>query len=198
MRTIARCMLRLACAAGVSWPGASHGEGHYAYVADGEVYLTNVPDDSRYRPVDAVEQRLAGRSPILAAQPPYAAVVAAAAARHGLDPALLHAVIAVESGYNARAVSHRGAAGLMQLMPATARRFGVRDVFNPAENVHAGARHLVQLMRLFGSDLTLALAAYNAGEAAVMRHGYRIPPFPETEAYVPRVVRLYRALREAM
>lgn len=176
-------------------PSAS-AEGHYAFVSEnGEVHLTNVPDDARYRSLDSgrVEPR-----PAAPEARPYGAVVDEAAQRYGLEPALLHAVITVESGYNPRAVSRRGAAGLMQLMPVTARRLGVIDVFNPVENIHAGARYLMELMQRFGSDVRLALAAYNAGEAAVVKHGYRIPPYRETAAYVPKVVGLYTKYRSGM
>jgi soluble lytic murein transglycosylase-like protein len=107
---------------------------------------------------------------------------------------LLHAVIAVESAYDARAVSSKGAQGLMQLMPATAQRFGVLDPFDPHENVRAGARYLKALMAQFNGDLQLTLAAYNAGENAVVRYGNRVPPFAETQKYVPKVMaRLQRA-----
>ncbi len=128
---------------------------------------------------------------------PYRAVVAREALRYGLEPALLHAVISVESGYNANAVSKRGAAGLMQLMPETAKRYGVVNVFDPVENVRAGAHYLGDLLKLFDNDLTLALAAYNAGEGAVLKYG-SIPPFRETAAYVPKVVAFYEKLRSLM
>jgi soluble lytic murein transglycosylase-like protein len=101
---------------------------------------------------------------------------------------LLHAVIAVESGYDSRAVSPKGAQGLMQLMPATAQRFGVQDAFDPEQNVRAGATYLRSLLHMFEGDARLALAAYNAGESAVIRSGNRIPDFAETQAYVPRVL----------
>ena len=101
---------------------------------------------------------------------------------------LLHAVISVESGYDAKAVSRKGAQGLMQLMPETARRFGVADPFDPRENVHGGALYLKWLLDVFRGDLSLALAGYNAGEQAVIRAGYRIPPYAETQRYVPRVM----------
>jgi soluble lytic murein transglycosylase-like protein len=109
---------------------------------------------------------------------------------------LLHAVISVESDYDANAVSPKGAQGLMQLMPATARRFGVEDPFDPRENVRGGALYLKWLLDLFGGDLHLAIAAYNAGEQAVIKAGYRIPPYSETQKYVPRVMsRLQRAVQ---
>jgi soluble lytic murein transglycosylase-like protein len=101
---------------------------------------------------------------------------------------LLHAVIAVESDYDTRAVSPRGAQGLMQLMPTTARRFGVVDPFDPRDNVRGGALYLKWLLDLFSGDVQLAIAGYNAGEQAVIRAGYRIPPYAETQRYVPRVL----------
>lgn len=108
------------------------------------------------------------------------------ARRYELEPELVRSVIEVESGYNPFAVSPKGARGLMQLMPQTAQRLGVRDVFNPWENIEGGVRYLKYLLTLFGGDKRLALAAYNAGEAAVFR--YRdVPPYPETLQYVYRV-----------
>jgi soluble lytic murein transglycosylase-like protein len=124
--------------------------------------------------------------------PPPAAdirtIVREIAASEQVSAQLLEAVIAVESDYNPRAVSRKGAQGLMQLMPATAERFGVVDPFDPRQNVRAGARYLKQLLELFGGELRLALAAYNAGEQAVIRSGHRIPPYAETQRYVPRVL----------
>jgi soluble lytic murein transglycosylase-like protein len=117
-----------------------------------------------------------------------ASLISQAALDNALSPQLLHAVIAVESDFDARAVSRKGALGLMQLMPQTARQFGVRDPFDPAQNINAGAAHLKSLLDRFRGDVELALAAYNAGEAAVVKAGYRIPPFAETQAYVPRVL----------
>jgi hypothetical protein len=112
--------------------------------------------------------------------------VRTAAARHGVPESLVAAVISVESEFNPRAVSQRGAQGLMQLMPATAVLLGVRDAFDPGENVDAGARHLRALLNRF-SDVTLALAAYNAGPQAVVEYG-GVPPYPETRAFVRRVL----------
>jgi soluble lytic murein transglycosylase-like protein len=126
----------------------------------------------------------------------YDSIIETAAHSASLEPDLLRAVIVVESGFNSRAVSKRGAVGLMQLMPATATRFGVSNPFDPRENVHAGARYLKFLIDRFGQDLKLALAAYNAGEQAVDRNGRQIPPFTETMAYVPRVLKIYRILRD--
>ena len=122
---------------------------------------------------------------------PYGGPIWEAASRYGINPALLAAVAQVESRFNARAVSHRGARGLLQLMPATARRFGYqsRDLFDPETNLEAGARYLRLLADRFGNDLALVLAAYNAGEAAVDRWG-GVPPYRETLGYLARVYAL--------
>lgn len=124
----------------------------------------------------------------------YADVIEQAAYRHGLDPALLHAVIRAESSYNPGAVSHKGAMGLMQLMPGTAARYGVRNPYDPEENIFGGARYLRDLMGMFRSDIRLAVAAYNAGEHNVMKYGYQVPPFPETQDYVSKVLGFYSRL----
>lgn len=136
---------------------------------------------------DATSYRLTTTAPATASLP-YAAEIAAAASKAGVDTALVHAVIAVESGYRANAVSPRGAIGLMQLMPATARRFGTDNPHDPQANLQAGTRYLRFLIDRFPARKDLALAAYNAGEGAVARHG-GIPPYPETQAYVPAVLR---------
>jgi len=113
-------------------------------------------------------------------------LVATVAARHDLSPQLIHAVIKTESNYNPYAISPKGALGLMQLMPSTARRFSVDHVFDPQENIEGGARYLKYLLELYDGDYPLALAAYNAGEAAVAKYN-GIPPFPETQNYVVQV-----------
>ena len=118
------------------------------------------------------------------------------AAEHSLSPQLIHSVIKVESNYNARAVSSKGALGLMQLIPATARRFGVSDAFNPVENIQGGARYLRYLLDLYNGDYPLALAAYNAGEGAVARYG-GVPPFAETQNYLILVRRQLESARKA-
>ncbi len=116
----------------------------------------------------------------------------AAARRHGLDPGLVLAVVSVESAFRPEAVSRKGAQGLMQLMPATAASLGVKDVFDPVENLDGGSRHLGSLLTLYGGDLVSALAAYNAGAGAVARHG-GVPPYRETRAYVKKVLERYQA-----
>jgi soluble lytic murein transglycosylase-like protein len=117
----------------------------------------------------------------------YDSLIAEASSRHGLDPTLVRAVIQVESNYQPRARSPRGARGLMQLMPSTARQYGVRNLYDPAANIEGGTRHLKSLLERF--PLKLALAAYNAGEAAVQRFG-GVPPFAETRSYVERILKL--------
>ena len=105
------------------------------------------------------------------------------AAQHSLPPQLIHSVIKVESNYNTNAVSPKGAQGLMQLIPATSRRFGVANAFNPMENIQGGAKYLKYLLDLYNNDYALALAAYNAGEAAVAKYG-AVPPYKETQNYL--------------
>jgi hypothetical protein len=119
----------------------------------------------------------------------YRHLIDDAARRHGLTPELLHAVIRTESAYQANARSHAGACGLMQLMPQTAARFKVGDIWDPAQNIQGGAAYLRFLLDLFDHDLRLALAGYNAGEGAVKKYGYQIPPYRETQDYVRKVLR---------
>lgn len=128
---------------------------------------------------------------------PFDSVVQRAAQVASVDAALLHAIIDTESGYDPQAVSVRGAIGLMQVLPRTGERFGVRRLEDPAENVRAGASYIRWLLSRFDDDLTLALAAYNAGEGAVLRYGRRVPPFPETQNYVRKVMAGYARLRDA-
>ncbi len=111
---------------------------------------------------------------------------------YGLDSALLYAVISVESHYDAKAFSKKGASGLMQLMPNIARHYGVVDILDPVQNLHGGAQYLRDMLILFNNDMSLAVAAYNAGETAVVRYGKRIPPYHETMNYVLRVLSLYQ------
>jgi soluble lytic murein transglycosylase-like protein len=128
---------------------------------------------------------------------PFAKLIEGAAREVALDPALVHAVIAVESGYNPTARSPKGALGLMQVMPATALRYGIRNAArSPVANLRAGTLYLSELMQLFDRKLELVLAAYNAGENAVIRYGQRIPPYRETREYVPAVLALYNEWRE--
>ncbi|NVZ11532.1 transglycosylase SLT domain-containing protein [Allochromatium humboldtianum] len=125
----------------------------------------------------------------------YDGLIQSAALRHGISAELLHAVIRAESNYNPKAVSPKNAQGLTQLIPATAKRFGVTDAFDPQQAIEGGAKYLRWLLDKFGST-ELALAGYNAGEGAVMKHGNQIPPYKETQAYVPKVIRYMREERQ--
>lgn len=127
----------------------------------------------------------------------YGPMVDQVAERHRLDAALVHAVVQVESAYDPAAVSRKGAVGLMQLMPETARRYGVHDRRDPHRNIDAGVRYLRDLILRF-KNVVLALAAYNAGENAVERYGNRVPPFPETRRYVRQVMEVWKTRREEL
>lgn len=196
----------------------------YGYVDDHGAHFADAPLDSRYKlyaktkaaqPVEApkVEAKALEKvdgaartaipsrgesgeiaAPTRAARR-YADMIARVAREQKVEPALLHAVVMAESAYNPRAKSPRGATGLMQLMPATGKRYGAKDLLNPLQNLRAGARYLRALLELFDNNLGLAIAAYNAGEGAVMRSGNAIPPYPETRKYVPRVLEYYESYR---
>lgn len=154
----------------------------YALLMKGPPEPTTVTDASVASPAVEWRQRAAT----------YSALIDRAAARAAVHPALVRAVIAVESAFQPRALSRAGAQGLMQLLPSTARRYGVGNAFDPEQNVGGGARYLSYLLARYKNNLELALAAYNAGEAAVDRHGGHIPPYAETRQYVPAVMRRYR------
>ena len=194
-----RLTLALAWLVQLPIPAAQAGETIYVFTGDdGSVSLSNVPTSRRFKPLvgdglRSVPAAAGGqRRSLSEPKARYQAVVDQAAQDYGLDSALLHAVVSVESGYDPAARSPKGAAGLMQLMPATAKRYGVADVLDPWQNLQGGARYLRDLLKMFNSDLNLALAAYNAGEKAVTGHGNRIPPYRETADYVPRVLAYYR------
>lgn len=168
----------------------------------GTVHYSNVPTDPRYEPVmtadDATSASGAGLQSILQKSSAYSRIILSAALDSRLEPELVQAVMVAESGAEPKAISGKGARGLMQLMPATAQKYGVRDVFDPEQNIRAGAHYLRDLADRYQNDLQLMLAAYNAGPAAVDRQGGRVPPFKETLDYVPRVLGIYRQLRESL
>src|SRR6185369_8231262 len=116
--------------------------------------------------------------------------------RNSVDPLLLYSIMHQESSFKTRAMSNKGARGLMQLMPPTAIRFGVTNVWDPQQNIEGGARYLRFLLELFDGDVTLALAGYNAGEGAVIKYGNRVPPYSETQEYVRRIGRRYSLIRD--
>ena len=165
----------------------------YSYVSeDGTTHFSDSPDDPRFELLlhvqqDASEVNIAAT----ATARPFDREIAAAAKSSMVEAALLHAVIAVESNYNPRAVSRKGAMGLMQLMPSTARAVGVADPMDALQNIRGGAQYLRSLLDRYAGNKTLALAAYNAGPGAVPTHGSGIPPIAETRNYVPSVLRRY-------
>ncbi|ATE60499.1 lytic transglycosylase domain-containing protein [Thauera sinica] len=170
----------------------------YGFVDEsGVAHFSDFKVDGRYKRLMGSEpsaQRPSARGTRQAPPPRLRARVESIAGEHGVDPALAMAVVEVESAYRPDARSPKGALGLMQLMPATAQRYGVSDPLDPDDNLRGGIRYLRDLLDQFGST-ELALAAYNAGEGAVMRHGYAIPPYAETQAYVPRVLQRYGSLQ---
>jgi soluble lytic murein transglycosylase-like protein len=171
----------------------------------GTPHFSDVPNDARYElfihaekpdvQVEAIQ-----KIPLIYSKnrEMFSPEIKRAASFYQLDEALLHAVIAVESGYNSKIVSNKGAVGLMQLMPATATRYKVKNAFDPVQNIQGGALYLSKLLVQFDNNIQLALAAYNAGENNVRKYGGRIPPFPETIAYVPKVMDLYQRNRQAL
>ena len=158
---------------------------------DGSTHFTNAPTDPRYQRMGFTSGTQAGwlRLP-QGDTKPYAHEITEAANRYGIPERLVTAVIRAESGFNPRAVSRKGAQGLMQLMPSTASVLGVRNSFDPRENIEGGVRHLRGLLDRFPGNLPFAIAAYNAGEKAVTAYG-GVPPYPETQDYVVRVLRYY-------
>src|SRR5213594_874182 len=186
-----RCLIALAAVAVVGTSTPTDAEMSRPAVPDG-TYVPSTPTKPTYRRTFAPPVSRAPLRSWAGDSEAFSRVVADASARHGVPERLIWAVIRVESGFDHRAVSRRGARGLMQLMPETAAILGVRDSFDPRENIHAGARHLRGLMERFRYDLPLAIAAYNAGEKPVV--AFRgIPPYPETREYVTRVLRFYGA-----
>lgn len=162
---------------------------------DGRVYYTDEPKKGfDYRLIIRTRPRTYSRDLKFMSgnKLKFIELVAKAAAKHQMDPKLLHAVIQAESAYNPNAVSSAGAVGLMQLMPNTARRYGVTDRRDAEQNVDGGTRYLKDLLSMFNSNLTLAVAGYNAGEGAVMKYNNSVPPYPETRNYVQHVLSLYR------
>lgn len=126
---------------------------------------------------------------------PFHDIIRAAAERYGVDPDLIHCVIAVESNFDPKATSYRNARGLMQLLPSTAARMGVKNVFDPKQNVDGGTRYLREMLARYHNDVTLALAAYNAGPEKVQRYGNRVPPYPETQNYIRTIARGYARIK---
>lgn len=166
-------------------PGAAGSDRIFTLLQpDGSILITDQPP---LAPAVAAE--------VLGLVPAPESHIDATARRHGLDPLLVRALIRAESNFDPRAVSPKGAVGLMQLMPQTAQRYGVENRFDPAQNVEGGVRYLRDLIAMFEGDLTLALAAYNAGEGAVLKYGRRVPPYAESQQYVVKVRAFYDGFR---
>jgi Transglycosylase SLT domain len=185
-----RCLIALAAVAVVGTTTPTDAETSRPAVPEG-TYIPATPTKPTYRKTSLTSR--ASRAPVRSwagDSEAFSRVVAEASSRHGVPERLIWAVMRVESGFDHRAVSRRGARGLMQLMPRTAKLLGVRDSFDPRQNIDAGTRHLRAMIERFPYDLRLAVAAYNAGEKAVAT--YRgVPPYPETRDYVMRVLNLY-------
>jgi soluble lytic murein transglycosylase-like protein len=187
----------------VAAPGLARADVYSFTDANGVSHFSNVPSDSRYQLLISTSSEAAAGTAVkehsidwLARSAQYDGVIKGAAKDATIQAQLVRAVIVVESGFNPRAVSKKGAIGLMQLQPATAKRYGVKNIYDPGENVRAGAHYLSDLLARFDSNLELALAAYNAGEEAVERYGRHVPPYRETLAYVPSVMKVYHRLMD--
>lgn len=168
----------------------------YQYTDEsGVVHITNVPTSKKFKWM--MEERKP--SVLSPTNPAYRKIsrqkfdelISSTASRYGIDPHLVRAIVKAESDFDEMAVSKKGAKGLMQLMPETASRMGVKDIHDPVDNVEGGIRYLSKLLKMFDWQVPLAVAAYNAGENAVVRYGNRIPPYNETQTYVKRVLRYY-------
>lgn len=178
----------------------------YEYVDEaGIVHLSDFALDSHYVLIlksdtpsaideNSIAGKFSGNSHVALTSLQLLSQIEKSAQRNYLDSELIHAVIQVESAFKEKAQSPKGAQGLMQLMPATAMRLGVKNTYDPIQNIEGGAKYLRELLTLFNNDVSLALAAYNAGESAVIKYGNRIPPYKETQAYVVKVLDIYRDL----
>ena len=185
-------MLSIGCVAS----GPSSAVDIYKYVdSKGQVHLTDRPPHKKYQLIQKAGKKLyVPRINIRdkdANRRRFAGKIAEVASRYQVPEALIHAVITIESAYDPNAISRAGAVGLMQLMPATAKRYGVTNRRNPSANLTGGTRYLKDLLIRFDRNLELALAGYNAGENAVEKFGNQIPPFDETQNYVRKVLKLY-------
>ena len=204
---IARLILSLTAVLAATWAGSAAADIYTFKDERGVVHFTNIPNgDKRFKLVRKEDgtsdyARKAGTPqyslPPAEAIRKYSPMISSIAHTLGVDVALVHAVISAESGYNPIAVSRTGARGLMQLMPDTAKRYGVQNIHDPVENITGGVRYLRDLLMMFNGNMELAVAAYNAGENAVIRAGNRVPPYAETVQYVPKVIGFYRKFQSA-
>ena len=201
-----RTLTGLALAGLLSTAGRVSAGEVYSYVdSDGVLHFSNAPSDPRYRKVNrgggtgvyrpSAQARARPLPATSSAQQRWRDHIRAAAEKYRIPEALLFAVMAVESNFDHRALSEKGAVGLMQLMPGTAKEMYVSDAWDPAQNIEGGARYLRVLANQYSGDMVKTLAAYNAGPEAVKRAGGGIPPIPETQEYVRKVVALYQAYK---
>jgi hypothetical protein len=185
---ITPCLLGFLLIIGVLFPTAARCDIYRHVDKEGVIHLTNVPTNPHIK-YDLI---LKEKRVLFRVKPAdinkYDHLITRASEKYNVDSALVKAIIKAESNFNHQAVSPKGARGLMQLMPTTANSLQVRDSFHPENNIDGGVRYLRYLLNLFKGNLSLALAAYNAGEAAVARHHYNIPPYRETQTYVQRVL----------
>lgn len=184
----------------LGWSASSFGTDIYrAERADGTIFYASQPYDSSYtlylkgpeERASSLKSNTSRESRVVATAKTHedlVPLIAELAKKHAIDVTLIHALISVESSFNHDAISAKGAAGLMQLMPATAARYGITNRHDPSQNIDAGIRYLKDLLDLHNGNVALALASYNAGERSVSRYGRRIPPYKETMLYVPAVL----------
>lgn len=204
-----RARLGSSCLAGgllIGAQGVCAADVYVSYGADGTPRFSSQANDSSYvlllkgpaEPAASPAVRGGrGEAEIQKRRAALDTLIGQVAARNGLEPALVRAIAHVESRFNSNAVSPAGAVGVMQLMPATARRYGTVNRNDPAQNLEGGARYVRDLLRLYGGNVALALAAYNSGEHNVGRHANKVPPFRETMLYVPEVLTRYEEYRQA-
>ncbi|MGR9100587.1 MAG: lytic transglycosylase domain-containing protein [Gammaproteobacteria bacterium] len=185
--------IKVAVCAGALFSGYSQADIYKFVSPDGRVYYTDTPTHSGYKRIIRTRpiNYHASLKYLNKNKEKFSPTIDTIASKYQLDPKLLHAVIHAESAYDPTAISTAGAVGIMQLMPDTAKRYGVRDRRDPVQNIEGGARYIKDLLKMFNSNLKLTVAAYNAGENAVKKYRYSIPPYPETRNYVKKVLALY-------
>jgi hypothetical protein len=182
----------------ISWAAGAEALKVYMYRdSRGVLHFTDAPTDSRFRPFEVKAQIIIGAGGRRMDHRLFLPYILAASQTYSLDPALVAAVIKVESGFDPMAVSWAGAQGLMQLIPSTAQLMEVKNAFNPRENIYGGCRYLRQMLDRFNGDTRLALAAYNCGPERVAKDG-DVPAIRETQAYVTRVLQFYKVYRSSL
>jgi len=195
-------LIQIFCALSVCSPLIASAD-IYKYIdKHGRVILTDTPKNNKYKRLvktwkgwEEAKSQIALKD-MFKNKERYTSTIDNIADRHRLPNHLLHAVITAESAYDPNAVSKAGAVGLMQLMPATAKRYGVKNRRDPSDNINGGAQYLRDLLRQFNNNLVLTLAAYNAGEGAVKKYGNKVPPYKETRNYVNKVIAYYKKYRQ--